>query len=223
MKKIGVLLAGCGVYDGSEIHEAVLTLLAIDRLGAEAVCLAPDAAQAHVMDHRRGEEAAGEVRNILTESARIARGKIQDIREVSAAALDALIIPGGYGAAKNLCNFAFQGAGCQVHPEVARLVKELHRARKPLGAVCIAPVLLAKILGAAEIPVRVTIGNDAGTAARIREMGAIHVDCPVQEFVVDQQQLVVSTPAYMLAGRISEVAGGIENAVRAVLSLTGQS
>ncbi len=132
-KKIGVVLSGCGVYDGSEIHEAVITLLAIDRAGAEAVCMAPDIAQMHVVNHLTGEAAAGEKRNVLVESARIARGKIRDIKEVKAADFDALIFPGGFGAAKNLCDFAVKGAACDVNPEVARLVRETLEGKKPLG------------------------------------------------------------------------------------------
>jgi len=135
MAKIGVILSGCGVYDGSEIHEAVITLLAIDRCGAEAVCMAPDIPQMHVVNHLSGEPAAGESRNVLVESARIARGKIQDIAKVKASDFDALILPGGFGAAKNLCDFAVKGSDCSVQPEVARLVRETVAAKKPLAAV----------------------------------------------------------------------------------------
>ena len=133
MAKVGVVLSGCGVFDGTEIHEAVLTLLALDRRGAEAVCMAPNVDQAHVVDHLSGQEAAGERRNVLVEAARIARGNIRDIATVQAAELDALMIPGGFGAAKNLCDFAFKGKDCQVHPEVARLVRQMHQAGKPVG------------------------------------------------------------------------------------------
>jgi enhancing lycopene biosynthesis protein 2 len=216
-KKIGVVLSGCGVMDGSEIHEAVLTLLAIDRAGAEAVCMAPNIRQRHVINHLTGEESTGDVRNVLVESARIARGKICDIAGVKATDIDALIFPGGFGAAKNLSDYAFKGPECSVNPEVARLATEVHAARKPIGVVCIAPVIAAKVFGK-EHP-QVTIGTDKNTAKDIEKMGAKHVSCPVQEFVVDKDRKIVSTPAYMLAQNIKEAAEGIEKLVAAVIDL----
>lgn len=215
-KKIGVVLSGCGVYDGSEIHEAVLTLLAIDRNGAEAVCMAPDMELAEI-DHLSGQP-TGAKRNVLIESARIARGKITDIARIRAADLDAMIFPGGFGAAKNLCDFASKGAEASIQPEVARLLKEMAAARKPIGAVCIAPALLAAALGKEYAP-ELTIGTDAGTAAAINATGSTHRDCPVREFVVDQKNRIVTSPAYMLAGCISEAAEGIEKAVKAVIEM----
>src|SRR5512133_2943461 len=158
MKKIGVILSGCGVNDGSEIHEAVITLLAIDRAGAEAICMAPDIEQMQVVNHLTGTPVAGEKRNVLVESARIARGKIRNLKEVKGNEIDALILPGGFGAAKNLCDFALKGAACAVNPEVERLLREVHQAGKPIGALCIAPALVARILGK-EQPT-VTIGTD---------------------------------------------------------------
>ena len=146
-KKIGVVLSGCGVYDGAEIHESVLTLLALDRRGASAVLCAPDTPQMHVVNHLSGQVEEGASRNVLVESARIARGAIRDLATVKADELDGLVLPGGFGAAKNLCDFAVKGADCSVHPEVARLVREVHAQGKPVGAVCIAPVLVAKVLG----------------------------------------------------------------------------
>ncbi len=216
-KKVGVILSGCGVYDGSEIHEAVLTMLALDRRGAEMVLCAPDVAQMHVVNHLTGEVAEGEERNVLVESARIARGEIRDLATVKADELDALILPGGFGAAKNLCDFAVKGADCSVHPEVARLVREVHAQGKPVAAVCIAPALIAKVLGG-EAP-ELTIGTDEATAGALEAMGARHVACPVKEFVVDRERKLVSTPAYMLGQRISEVAEGIDRTVEALLDL----
>ena len=216
MNKIGVVLSGCGVYDGSEIHEAVLTLLAIDRLDCEAVCMAPDV-DLSVINHRTSQE-TGEKRNVLTESARIARGNIRDIKEIGAADLDAIIFPGGFGAAKNLCDFALKGASASVNPEVARLLKEMAKANKPIGAVCIAPALIAAVLGGEYAPT-VTIGSDAGTAAEIDKTGAKHQLCPVTEFVVDAKNKLVTSPAYMLATRVSEVAEGIDKCVREVVKL----
>ena len=216
-KKIGVILSGCGVFDGSEIHEAVLTLLALDRAGAEAICCAPNVKQAHVINHLTGSESPGEARNVLTESARIARGKIRDVASVKAGELDALIIPGGFGAAKNLCDYAFKASECSVNPDVARLARDVHAAGKPIGVVCIAPVLAAKLFGN-ERP-DITIGTDKNTANDIEKMGAKHVACPVTEFVVDKQRKLVSTPAYMLAHSIKEASAGIEKLVRAVVEM----
>ena len=219
-KKIGVILSGCGVYDGSEIHEAVITLLAIDRAGAEAVCMAPDAPQLHVVNHLTGEVASGESRNVLVEAARIARGKIRNLKEVTVADFDALILPGGFGAAKNLCDFAVKGADCAVHPEVARILRATVAAKKPLGAICIAPAILARVLGAEQLAPQLTIGTDPGTAAALEQMGAKHQNCPVRDCVVDRQNKLVTTPAYMLAGRIGEAADGIEKTVKVLLEMT---
>jgi len=216
-KKIGVVLSGCGVYDGSEIHEAVLTLLAIDRNGAEAVCMAPDMELAEI-DHLTGQP-TGAKRNVLIESARIARGNISDIAKIKAADLDAVVFPGGFGAAKNLCDFAVKGADAAVQPDVARLLKEMAAAKKPIGAICIAPALIAAVLGKEYAP-EVTIGNDAGTASAINATGSVHRTCPVRELIIDSKNRIVTTPAYMLAGCISEAADGIEKAVKAVIEMT---
>lgn len=216
MKKIGVVLSGCGVRDGSEIHEAVFALLAIDRSGAEAVCMAPNADFPET-NHLTMQE-TGNKRNALVEAARIARGNIRDISEVQATNLDAVILPGGFGAVKNLCDFAAKGAGATVHPEVARLLREMATAGKPIGAICIAPAVVAIVLGKDKAPT-LTIGNDASTAAEIEKTGARHQECPVTEFVVDRTNKIVSTPAYMLAQRISETYEGIDKCVKEVIAL----
>jgi enhancing lycopene biosynthesis protein 2 len=216
MKKIGVILSGCGVRDGSEIHEAVLTLLAIDRNGAKAICLAPDM-ELNEVNHLLMEE-TGARRNVLVEAARIARGEITDVKGVTASELDAIVLPGGFGAAKNLCNFASQGAQGSVQPDVLRLVREMAAAKKPICAICIAPTLLALALGK-DLSPQLTIGNDQGTAQAIAATGSRHVDCAVNECVIDREHLIVSTPAYMLAGHISEAADGIEKAIKATLEL----
>ncbi|MFQ5507717.1 MAG: isoprenoid biosynthesis glyoxalase ElbB [Leptospirillia bacterium] len=218
MKQVGVMLSGCGVYDGAEVHEAVITLLALDRAGAKAVCIAPDVDQAHVINHLTGEEAP-ETRNTLVEAARIARGQVKNVQDVTARELDALIFPGGFGAAKNLSSFAFKGADCTVHGDVTRLVKQMHQASKPIGAMCISPVLLARIFGG-EIQLELTIGSDPETAAAIDHMGGKHVECPVTEIMVDSANKVVTTPAYMCARTISEAATGIEKLVEKVLAWT---
>ena len=216
MKKIGVVLSGCGVRDGSEIHEAVFALLAIDRHGAEAVCMAPDADFPET-NHLTMQE-TGAKRNALVESARIARGNIRNVKDVTAADLDAIVFPGGFGAAKNLCDFAMKGAAASAHPEVARLLKEMLQAGKPIGAICIAPALIATVLGKEATPT-LTIGTDADTAAEIGKTRAKHQDCPVTELVVDRKNKIVSTPAYMLATRISEVKDGIEKCVSEVIGM----
>lgn len=216
MTKVGVLLSGCGVYDGAEIHESVITLLALDRAGAEVLCMAPNIEQMHVIDHASGE-VTGEKRNVLVESARIARGEITDLATVKAGDMDALILPGGFGAAKNLCNFAVAGPEAEVHPEVARIVREMVAAKKPVGAMCIAPAVVAAVLG--KDGAKLTIGSDAETAGALEKMGITHVACPVDESRLDEERKLVSTPAYMLAGRISEAATGIEKLVADVLRL----
>jgi enhancing lycopene biosynthesis protein 2 len=219
MIRVGVVLSGCGVYDGSEIHEAVLSLLAIAKLGAEAVCMAPDMEQMHVINHFSGQTDNGQPRNVLVESARIARGQILDIATVKADNIDALVIPGGYGAAKNLCDFAVEGADCTVNTQVQRLIEEMLAAEKPLAAICIAPAMLAKILSQQQPPATLTIGTDKDTAATLDTMGIKHVDCPVDEVVVDKQRKIVTTPAYMLADNIAQVAVGIEKAIKRMLEL----
>ena len=219
MKKIGVVLSGCGVYDGAEIHESVITLLAIDRAGAQAVCMAPNVDQMHVGNHVTGEEAAGEKRNVLVESARIARGEIKDISTVKAEDIDALVFPGGFGAAKNLSSFAVKGENCDVHPEVLRLVKEFAAKQKPQAVLCIAPAMMAKIYEDAPKKPVLTIGNDKETSGKIEIMGSRHQDCAANDFVFDAENKIVSTPAYMLGQSISEVAEGIEKTINELIKL----
>lgn len=220
MAKVGVVLSGCGVYDGAEIHESVATLLALDRADADIVFMAPDVNQMHVIDHVKGEPIEGETRNVRVESGRIARGEVASIADIKESDLDALIFPGGFGAAKNLCDFAVKGADCTVQPDVEKLVLDMYKAEKPVGFLCISPAMAAKIYGDAGIKgVKLTIGNDPETAGAISAMGAEHVECEARDCVVDGDHKVVSTPAYMLAQRISEAAEGIEKAVKNVLGL----
>jgi enhancing lycopene biosynthesis protein 2 len=215
-KRVGVLLAGSGYLDGSEIHEATLTLYFLDRAGAKIVAMAPNKPQADVVDHQKGKP-TGEQRHVLTEAARIARGNVRDVAKMSADELDALIIPGGFGAAKNLCTFAADGPSCTVDPGVAKLVKAMHAAHKPIGALCIAPALVAKLLGS-DHHVLLTIGTDAGTAKALAEMGASHQDSPVEGIVVDEQNRVVTTPCYMLGPGPAAVGAGIEKLVARVMA-----
>ncbi len=217
MAKIGVLLSGCGVNDGSEIHEAVLTMLALDRLGVERICLAPNIDQCDVVDHVSGTTVA-ETRNVLCESARIARGEIRDLATITAADMDAVILPGGFGAAKNLSDFAGAGAQARVQPEVLRFLKDMHRAKNPIGAICIAPAVIAIALG--EFNPVLTVGNDPATAAALESFGAQHKDCVVEEIVVDRDNNLVSTPAYMLGPGLQEISLGIDKLVQEIVAMT---
>ncbi|WP_070885122.1 isoprenoid biosynthesis glyoxalase ElbB [Pseudomonas argentinensis] len=215
-KKVAVILSGCGVYDGSEIHESVITLLRLDQRGVQVQCFAPDIDQAHVINHLNGEEMQP-ARNVLVESARIARGNIKDVRELRADDFDALIVPGGFGAAKNLCDFAGRGADCKVQADVLAAAQSFVSAAKPVGLICIAPAMAARIFGTG---VTCTIGNDAETAAALTQMGTEHVDCHVEDIVEDTEHKLVTTPAYMLAKSIAEAASGINKLVDRVLELT---
>lgn len=214
MKKFAVILAGCGVYDGAEIHEAVLTLLAIDRMGGTYDIFAPDIAQAQVINHLTGQP-MDEQRNVLTESARIARGKIRNLIDFDHQQFDALVFPGGFGVAKNLCSFAFQGADCTVNPLVEKAILDMHLTSKPIGALCISPVMVAKVLKKTVV----TIGNDATTMTALSEMGATPKEAGVNEVVVDRTNKVVTTPCYMLDVTIKQIADGAENLVAEIYRL----
>jgi enhancing lycopene biosynthesis protein 2 len=221
MARVGLILSGCGVYDGSEIHEAVLTMLALDRAGAETVIMAPDKPQMHVVDHKTGN-APKQKRNVLVEAARIARGDIVDVKTVRASELDAVILPGGYGAAKNLSTFATDGDQCKVDEDVQSLLREMHAEGKPIAALCIAPAVIAGIFGE-ELHPEITIGNDADTVAALESMGASHFEAGVQEVVIDQRNKIITTPCYMLPARISDIATGAEKAVHALLAMAGET
>ncbi|MCB1688871.1 MAG: isoprenoid biosynthesis glyoxalase ElbB [Halioglobus sp.] len=216
MTKVAVVLAGCGVYDGAEINEAVLSLLCLEQQGADYECFAPNIQQMHVINHLTGEPAEGESRNVLVEAARIARGNIRDIKEANVADFDALLVPGGFGAAKNLSNFAVAGPAMEVQSDFLQLARNFHESGKPIGLICIAPVMAAAICGEGA---RCTIGNDAETAAAINAMGGEHLQCPVSEARVDKERKLVTTPAYMLAGKVSEAYEGIGACVKEVLAL----
>lgn len=217
MKKVAVVLSGCGVFDGSEIYETVLTLLALNRAGADITCTAPDIEQAHVINHAAGAEASGETRSVLTEAARLARGEITALSELNPADFDAVIFPGGFGAAKNLSTLAFDGPDYTVNPAVRTFIQNAHQAGCALGFMCIAPALAAEALGAQSV--QLTIGNDAGTAAALQSKGALHQDCAVDQIVVDEANKLVTTPAYMLAENILQVENGINKLVAKVLEL----
>ncbi len=213
-KKFAVILSGCGVFDGAEIHEATLTLLAIARAGATYQCFAPDIKQYHVINHLTGEE-MNEERNVLIESARIARGNIKPLIEYDAKDFDALIFPGGFGAAKNLSTVAFDGAGATVIPEVEKAIEQTVELKKPIGALCISPAILAKVLK----DVNVTIGKDKGTAEAIEAMGATHVETDHGDVVFDENKLVFTTPCYMLDATITDIDDGATNVVNEMMKV----
>lgn len=218
MKKVVVVLSGCGVFDGSEIHETCAAMLALHRAGAEAVLCAPAGPQLHVVNHLVGEPAEGESRDMLVEAARLARGEIRPLSGIDVADYDAVLLPGGFGAAKNLCTFAVDGENCTVHPEVETLLRNAHAQGKAIGAMCIAPVILARVFGP-ELKPSLTIGQDPTTAAKVVLMGAHHVDCAAAETVVDEANNMVTTPAYMLADNIGDVFDGAAAFVEKLLGL----
>jgi enhancing lycopene biosynthesis protein 2 len=214
MKKIAVVLAGNGVFDGAEIHEATLTLYSIVKQGATYEIFAPNINQHHVINHITGEEMS-EKRNVMIEAARIARGKINDLANFKATDFDALIFPGGFGVAKNLCSFAFAGTECTINPDVENAINNMIELNKPIGALCIAPVLLAKILKEAEL----TIGQDKNTALAIQTMGAKHIETTHGEVVIDKKYNIVTTPCYMLDANIVQIADGANKVVIEILNL----
>lgn len=213
MKKFAVVLSGCGVFDGAEIHEATLTMYAIKKLGASYAVFAPDIPQYHVVNHLTGEQME-EQRQVLVESARIARGQISPLPVFSPSDFDGLIFPGGFGVAKNLCNFAIEGPdACQIDPSVEKALKDMHAAGKPIGALCISPVLFARIFPGAIL----TIGQDKDTAEAVEKMGAKHQPAGHGEVVIDQKNKLFTTPCYMLDADIVQVAEGAEQVVQAML------
>jgi enhancing lycopene biosynthesis protein 2 len=212
MKKFAVIISGCGVFDGAEIHEAVLTLLAIDRQGASYQVFAPDMEQHHVVNHFTGK-VMEEKRNVLVESARIARGEIMPLRDLNPSAFDALIIPGGFGAAKNLCSWAYEGENCSVNPDVEKAIRSMMALKKPVGAMCIAPVILAMIITGTNL----TTGSDKQSGDFIRKKGSTYTTTTHGQVVVDESNKIFSTPCYMLDATISQVAEGADNIISEML------
>lgn len=216
MPNVCVLISGCGFLDGAEIHESVLSLLYLTQAGTTYQIAAPHKQQMHVVNHHTGEVAQGETRMVHEEAARIARGAVLDLGNVDVASFDALMIPGGFGAAKNLCDFAIKGSQATIEPSVAKLIQDFHQAQKPIGAVCIAPAVLALALNKGTV----TIGNDAGTAEEINKLGAKHESQVVTEAVIDAENKIVTAPAYMYGeASIAHVAQGIEKTVQALVSM----
>jgi enhancing lycopene biosynthesis protein 2 len=212
--KFAVVLSGCGVYDGTEIHEAMMVMLAIIRNGGSYQVFAPNVMQHHVINHLT-REVMNESRNVLIESARIARGKIKALIEYRAVDFDALIFPGGFGVVKNLCSYAFDGTEMQIDRVVEDVIRETHSMGKPIGAMCITPVLITKILGKIEV----TIGNDLDTAADIEVMGGIHNEKGNGEIVVDRKNRIVTTPCYMLDASLADIAEEADKTVKALVSI----
>jgi len=217
MAKIGIILSGCGVFDGAEIHESVCTMLSLDQRGVPYRCLAPKR-PFQVINHLTQEPVEGESRDVLTESARIARGEIDDLSRVKGDEYDALLLPGGFGAAKNLCTFAAEGPDCDVDADVERVLKAAHKAGRPIGFACIAPAVAARVFGESLHP-KLTIGTDKGTAQGLEKLGAKHVECAVEDIVVDEKNRIVTTPAYMTAKGPAEVFKGIDKMVGQVLEM----
>ena len=216
MPNVCVVISGCGFLDGAEVHESVLTLLALSQAGASYQVAAPHKAQMHVVNHHTGEVSEGENRMVHEEAARIARGPVLNLSEVDVSKFDALFLPGGYGAAKNLCDFAINGAGASIEPAVANLISSFHNAGKPIGAVCIAPAVLALSLKKGAL----TIGNDPETAEQIEKLGSTHHDRPVTEALIDTENKLATAPAYMYGNAsVAEVAQGIQKTIDAVLSM----
>ena len=216
MPHVCVLISGCGFLDGAEIHESVISLLFLSQAGATYEVTAPHKKQMHVVNHHTGEVCAGEERMVHEEAARIARGAVLDLSDVDVSKFDALMIPGGFGAAKNLCDFAIQGAGATIDPDAAALISSFHQAQKPIGAVCIAPAVLALALKKGNL----TIGDDAGTAEQLSKLGASHQNCAVTEVCIDADNKIATAPAYMYGNaQIAEVAEGIQKTISALLSM----
>ncbi|OOF24748.1 isoprenoid biosynthesis protein ElbB [Salinivibrio proteolyticus] len=215
MKKVAVILSGCGVFDGAEIQEVVLSLLALEQNDAQWQCFAPDIDQHHVIDHRTGE-AMNETRNVLTEASRIVRGEILPLTDLNVDHFDALLVPGGFGAAKNLSDFAYNGDPVQVNQEMFAVCQAFARAEKPAGYMCIAPIMIPQIYPKG---VKGTIGNEPDIAAAFNRMGGEHIECPVSDYVLDQRHHLLSTPAYMLATSVLDAAGGINRMVKKLVEL----
>ncbi len=198
--------------DGSEIHESVMTLLAIDRNDCEYTIFAPNDTQYHVVNHIT-QEAMPEQRNMMVEAARIARGQIQPLEACNVNDFDALVFPGGNGSAKNLFTYALEGGNCSVREDVAQLIRAFHQQRKPIGALCIAPVMIAKVLG----DITITVGNDEGTIKNVLSFGSKHINTQQKEVIADKQNMIFTTPCYMLPARISDIADCAENLIEAIL------
>ncbi|MFG0250865.1 MAG: isoprenoid biosynthesis glyoxalase ElbB [Phycisphaeraceae bacterium JB051] len=219
MAKFAIVLAGCGVFDGSEIYEATATMYAIDSRKHEYTCFSIDKPMMHVVNHAVGQPADGESRNVLTESARLARGQISNLTQYNPSDFDALIFPGGFGVAKNLCTYAVDGAGCDIDPVVQKAILDTHAAGKVLGSLCISPALIARAFKDADVTPKLTAGNDGDLEAALPLMGGMHEACDVDKACVDSENRIVSSPAFLSATCISEVFASADAMIDAVLKL----
>ena len=219
MKTVGVVLSGCGVFDGAEINETVLTSYFLDKAGANVLFYAPDTQQIEVVNHIKQTPKENETRNVLEEAGRIARGNIKPLSEIDIDEIDAVIFPGGFGVVKNLCSFLAEGLKCDIDSQAKALVQSAVAKNKAIGAMCIAPVLVARALQDCDINVELTIGNDQDVQGALKALGAKPIEAKVEDIVIDKAHKIVSTPAYMLATRISEAAAGIGKLVNKVLEL----
>ena len=219
MKKIAIVLAGCGVFDGAEIHESVLTMLYLRKTGHEYFCFAPNRPQYHVIDHTKEQPVEYESRNILIEGARIARGEIKKIEEYNPSDFDALIFPGGFGVAKNFFSFVFDGINCTIQYDIEKVIRDTNKQGKPIGAMCISPVLIVRSFKGSPIKPVVTIGNVPELIEAIEKMGGEHRECKVDEICVDEKNHIVTCPAYTIANNIAEAASGIEKLVNKIIEI----
>jgi enhancing lycopene biosynthesis protein 2 len=216
MKKVAIVLSGCGHKDGAEITESVSVLIALSKAGAHYECFAPDV-DFHPTHHSTNESDANSLRNCLTEASRIARGHIENIKNLKETEFDAIVFPGGFGAALHLSDWAQKGAECRVHPEVERIIKAFHQDSKPIGAICIAPTLVARVLGTNGISL--TIGNNKEVIEEISKTGAQHVECPVEDFITDRLHKVITTPAYMYETQPHKVFQGISGLIQELVEM----
>ncbi|MEF8879884.1 MAG: isoprenoid biosynthesis glyoxalase ElbB [Candidatus Thermoplasmatota archaeon] len=220
MKKIAVILAGSGVKDGSELHESVATLLYLKKQGADYDCFAPDKKQHHVVDHTKNKPVENEERNMMTEAARIARGDIRDIKEYNPNDYDALIFPGGFGVAKNLFTYAIDGVNCRIDEDVKNAILQTHQKDKPIGAICISPLMIARAFKDNDVKPKVTVGNREELMSAVEQNGGIAEEKKVDEICYDKKNKIVSTPAYTIANDIAEAASGIEKLVTKIIEIS---
>lgn len=223
---VAVVLSGSGVYDGAEIHEASAALVALTRAGATVECYAPNIQQMHVIDHTKGAPDEAQSRNAMVESARISRGNIKPLDQLSSGVADAVFFPGGFGAAKNLSDFAVNGADMKVTPEVEKIIMDFHSKKKPIGMCCIAPMLAAKVLGSSGVSITLGKSDDgsgkwpyAGSIEAAKALGANTVEKAVDEVLIDEVNQVVTTPAFMYEGKFHEIHDGVAKAINALLVL----
>lgn len=225
--KYAVLLHGCGVYDGTEIHEAVCTLLAIAQAGHEYQCIAPDVAQYHVIDHTTGNEMK-ESRNVLVESARIARGDVKRVDEINVADYAGLVMPGGFGTAKNITTWAFNGPAGEIEPKTRKLILGFAEARKPIAALCMSPTTLAKAFEGTQFMAHLTVGStaepspyDIGAISEgMESIGAVAEMKTVREIAVDEELKIITAPCYMMEANIVEVYENTRQAIAELIRLS---